>query len=485
MLSNQTIQILQSFDKNEIKRLGEFIKSPYFNTSKQIEKIFDVIQKAYPDFSKNILSYEKIFKKLYPSEIYNEKRIKNLYADFSSLLKKFLAHEHLSANKLMTDVCITTSLTSRNLNKISEKFIEKSLKDNDDGRLSISDRFHYLYPLNVNHTHNLGHLREHGSPEYLKSDMELIEKLTIFFLTNILQLSFYDVMNNKVFKMAENPILKEVANSINIEKILNYFEKTGHEYTSYLKIHYLFWYYSEHEFDEEKYLLLKKEIMQTIRKVKKRDQNQFIIRIIHILISKLITQNRKYYADVIEFAELIRELQIYPDEDVNAFMNGPFRDIFIAAISLKKYDWAENFVNDYINFMSKELRDDTENFCRGILAFRRGKYEDSLGYFNEVKMIDIVEKLNIRFYYIMNYIELQSYESALSALQSFRQFTSESDIIPEMFLERVQTSLKFFAEIIKCAENGKKISEWIYKEAQEKTGYIHKQYILEKMQTML
>lgn len=485
MLSNQTIQILQSLDKNEFNRFGDFLKSPYFNTSKQIKEIFEVVRKAYPEFLSNSLSYEKTFKKLYPSETYNEKRIKNLYADFSSLLKNFLAHEHISSNKLMSDVCITTMLTAKNLNKISEKMIAKSLKENDDGLLSIADRFHYLYPLNVNHTHNLGHLREHGSPEYLKSDVELIEKLTIFFLTNILQLSFYDVMNHRVFKMEENPILKEVVNSINIEKILDYFEKTGHEYTSYIRIHFLFWYYSENEFNEERYLLLKKEIMQTIRKVKKRDQNQFIIRMVHILISKLIAHNRKYYEDVIEFAELLRELQIYPDEDVSAFMNGPFRDIFIAAISLKRYDWAENFVNEYINYMSRESREDTEHFCRGILAFRRGKYEESLQHFNEVKMIDIVEKLNTRFYYMMNYIELKSYESALSALHSFKQFTSESDIIPEMFLTRVQTSLKFFAEVIKCAEKGEKISEWIYKEASEKTGYIHKQYIIEKMKLML
>jgi len=485
MLTKDTIEILKSLSKEELKRFGDFIKSPYFNTSKPIEKIFDSVHKVYPEFLGNSLNHDKIFKKLYPAEEFNEKRIKNLYSEFSNLLKKFLGHERLANNKMQMDVNVTTELTDRDLYKISEKLIAKSIKDNDDRLLSIADRFHYVYPLNVNHTHNLGYLREYGSPEYLQSDIKLIEKLVIFYLTNILQLSFYDTMNHKIFTMDENPILKVAADSIDTEKILSYLKSTNHEYASYLKIHYLFHYYSKHDISEEKYIELKEEIFGTIRKVKKNDQNQFIFRMIHMIISKLSINSRKYYEDVIEFAELLDELKIFPDENINAFSNGPFRDIFITAIALKKYDWAESFVNKYIQYMGKDVKVDTENFCRGILNFKRGNFEDSLSYFNEVKMIDIVEKLNVRFYYMMNYIELKSYESALSALHSFKQFTHDSEIIPEMFANRVNESLKYFAEIIKCAEKGEKPDEWLYKEALANKGIIHKQYITEKMESMM
>ena len=32
MLTNQTVEILKSLSKTELKRFGEFLKSPYFNT---------------------------------------------------------------------------------------------------------------------------------------------------------------------------------------------------------------------------------------------------------------------------------------------------------------------------------------------------------------------------------------------------------------------------------------------------------------------
>lgn len=481
MLTNQTIEILKSLNKAELKRFGEFLKSPYFNTSRALDKIFNLVVKAYPEFKGDSLSYEKVFKKLYPSEVYSEKRIKNLYSEFSNLLKKFLGYEQLAVKKDELDVFITYALTEKKLNKISNKLIAKSLQENEDGLLSTSFRFHYLYRLNVHHANNLSALNEQGSEEYLKSDIELIEKLIIFFLTNILQLSYYDIMNHKMYKLEENPILKTAASAIDTKKILDYFSETDHAYTSYLKIHYLFYYYSENEISEEQYAELKKEIFAVIHKLKKLDQTQFIMRIIHMILERLVPRDKKYYEDVLEFAELMRELKIYPDENMQAFNIGTFRDIFISAIVLQKYDWAENFINEFAEYLTKDLRADSVNYCHGILSFKLEKYEDSLSYLGNVKMVDIIEKINVRFHYMMNYIELGWYESALSALQSIRQFLNDNDEIPEMILQPVQSSLKYFGEIIRCAERNEKPDEWIYKEALQEKRFMQKQYVLTKM----
>lgn len=485
MLTNQTIEILKNLDKTELKKFGSFIKSPYFNTSKQLEKIFDTASKAYPEFNSRSLEFENMFKKLYPSEEYNEKRMKNLYSEFAGLLKKFIGLEEVTSVQEELDVFITKGLTDRGLNKISEKVIEKSFKDNDDGLLSITDKFHYLYRLNVHHSHNLGAMRMNLSNEYIKSDKALVEKLIIFFLADILQISFYDSMNHKIFKMDENEMLKTVYSSIDMEKILEYLSLTKHEYASFLKIQYWFIYYLENEITVEKYLELKKEMLTTIRKVKKPLQMQFIGRVIQIIITKLVPTDRNYYNDVLEFAELLGEFKIYPDENIHRLHDGTFRDIFISAIALKKYLWAEKFIDEYINYLRNDLKIDSENYCRGILSYNQGKYEESLSYLGRVRMKDIVEKITIKFYYLMNFIALQSYESALSALQSFRQFANESEEVTEMFAKPLSISLKYFAEIIKCEEKGGKMDEWLYKEAKETKGFYFKAYIIEKMEKLL
>lgn len=481
MLTNHTVEILKSLNKEELRRFGDFIRSPYFNTSKPVERIFEIVYKTYPDFNGSSLEFKNIFKKLYPADAYNEKRIKNLYSEFSNLLKKFLGFERISTNKEELDIHIVDALTQKDLNRISDKVIAKSLKDSDDGLLSIADRFNYLYQLNVFHLSNIEHERRHGSEEYQKSDIELIEKMIIFFFMNIFQQSFYDVMNQNIFKSAPNPALMEVINATDIDKILSYFSSNNHPYASYMKIHFLFYYYSLNDITEEKYNEFKKEILGTIYKVRKNDQSQFIMRTIHLILAKVVSQNQKYYEDIIEFAQLFTILKIYPDDKFQIFNLGTFEDIFITAISLKKYEWAEKFVTEYINYISKDVRENTENYCRGILSYNFGRYTESLSYLSKVKLVGMSEKINIRFYYMMNYIQLESYESALSSLQSFRQFVIDTTEIPEMFAEGINETLKYFAEIIRSKEKAEPANEFILKEAKGNKPYFFKGYILEKL----
>ncbi len=117
--------------------------------------------------------------------------------------------------------------------------------------------------------------------------------------------------------------------------------------------------------------------------------------------------------------------------------------------------------------------------------FQQKKYEESIEYLSKVKFHQVYEKINVRFYYLMNYIELKSYQSAISMLNSIRQFYLESKEIPEMFAVLIENSLRFFREIIRVEENNKKLDYSILKEAQNAGRYYQKQYILAKMEKLV
>lgn len=383
------------------------------------------------------------------------------------------------------DVHITKGLAQKNLNKLSNKFIEKSFKENDDGLLSMNRRFHYLYRQNVSHIDNLGFLKEYNSPEYIKSDIALTEKIIVFFLTNLLELSFYDAINHKTFHLGENIILKEAREAIDVEKILTYLKNSNHEYASYLKIQYLLSYYTEHNITDEQYFELKQEILSTIRKAIKFDQMQFISRIIQLICTKLAIHSRKYYNEVVEFAKLISELKIYPDEKMPAFSAGFLRDIFIIATSIGEDEWVEKFVEEYAGYLNKDLKTNSINYFRAVLNFKKKKYEESLDALSKIKIVDIIEKLDLRFYHMMNYIELKAYESAIAVNNSIRQLLHESKDIPDSFKDRVDVSLKYFNEIIKYESKGAKMDGYIFEEAKNEKRFSHIKYVLAKMESLV
>ncbi|MBS1494933.1 MAG: hypothetical protein JST55_15575 [Bacteroidetes bacterium] len=484
MLSTSTIEILKKLNSPELKRLGDFINSPYHNSTKGLDKIYKIVSKAYPDFTSRDLESEAMAKKVFGPGAYKEKRLKNLCAEFGNLLKKFIGHETLYIDKPELNVFIAKGLSLKHLFEISNKFIVKSIKENNDGLLSAADTFHYKFYLNKLYIENLGTLRLQETPQYEDTNLEVTEQLLIFFLRTLFSNSLENNTNGKLFEIKEDKLLSEIESAFDIKKILTYMESVNHKYYSFLKIDYLFYTYSFNDITEEQYMELKNLILNSIKKFTKDDKIFTIYKIFQLIHLKMVPLDKRYLEDILEFTNVFKNLNIYPDALLEPFNHGMFRDIFTTAIILKKFEWAENFADEFINYLSMELREGMNNFSKGILSFKRGKYMDSLNYFQKADIVDINDKIQIRFYYMMNLIEMKAFENALSSLSSFRQFCMESKEIPEMHREKIERSLKYFNEIIKCELSGERMDSFLHESLNSGEIIAQKQYIMEKMEKL-
>jgi len=486
MLPSQTQEILTSFKTKDIKKFGNFIESPYFNTNPAIKKLYRIIKKYHPNYNKDIFELKSIFKKIYPGNEFKKQTIKNLYSELTALLRKFIGIEELLFSNNEIDAYIGGGLTRRGLYEISEKFIKKSINENKDNSLTDIEKFFYFYSMGSASIDNKGYLHEHRSRERLDAMLSELERLVIFFLSESLNLSV-EIFDIFIYNPEEREVLiaDEIYKSFDVRKFIVFLENSGNKYASFIKIRYLFYYYNYvSQLTEQDYPELKSEILKTIHLIKKSEQLSFITLIVHLILGKLIPSNRKFFKDIFEFAELFRSLNIFPDESTPRISLGLFKNFFTVALTLKEYDWAENFVVEYAPYLSDEFRENEINYSKGILSFKQGKYETSLDFLNKFKMKDISDKINTRFYILMNYLELKAYESALSVLQTIRQFYLDREI-PEVYSELMEGSIKYFNEIIKAEESGRKIDELIYLEACNTGRFYHKQYVLEKMEKLM
>ncbi|MBS1494674.1 MAG: hypothetical protein JST55_14260 [Bacteroidetes bacterium] len=483
MLPLQSVEILRKLDKKELKRFGDFLSSPYFNNSDLILRIFDAVKKEHPEFDGKFLQSEKIFKKLYPGEEFKETRIQNLYSEFGGLLKKFMGYERIESKKSELDIFIAEALTKRDLNDISNKIILRSLSSYEDGSLYIPNSFVRLHRLNQNYLHNLDSLRQQDTEEYLNIQINGQKNLLIFFLTSFLEMCLTNSINNRLFDWKKNKI-ESFLEAINFEKVLEYIGDNFPEYKTFIKTIYLIYYYTEHPITPEQYYELKSGVLEIMDKVHRNDKLFFIVRTIQIILAKLVQIDRRtFYREIFELSKIFSEQQIFPNEVLKNLAIGPFRDMFTVAIILNEYDWAENFVNEYSQYLNEEKRENELNYSMGVLSFKRNDFEASLSYFNKLQLHDIIEKVNVRFYYMMNYIELKAYESALASLNTIRQFyTDRAEEIPEMFAVLIPNALKYFGIVIKAEEKDEKIERYLIDEAKKSGRFYHVKYVLDKME---
>lgn len=99
MQNSKLVRTLQVLSPEELKRLGKFLQSPFYNANPAIVKLYRLLRSYYPDFDAPKLVEEKMFKRLFPNRAYDHPKMLNLMSDFTALLEKYLIVLQLEAEE--------------------------------------------------------------------------------------------------------------------------------------------------------------------------------------------------------------------------------------------------------------------------------------------------------------------------------------------------------------------------------------------------
>lgn len=483
MLPSNTVEILKSLNKSDFKKLGDFLKSPYFNSKETIYLLYKEIEKQSPEFKKEKFEYQRIYKKIYGGE-YKEQTIKNLYSEFGSLLKKFIAHERLEQNENDYSFALINGLSDKKCYEQSIKFIEQ--KKNKDEKAMIPHGYYFLnnFAADSKWIKNILAIDKISIDDYHQRVNSMLDNLISLFTVTLFFYAREDFLVLKAHNVKKNFDVYKTSflESFNADKFFNEHENTYG--ISILKIRYLAYKYAVSEISEKEYREFEKLITDNIDNFPSEFKIECWGNLVVTLILKLIPKDKKFYNDAFKISKYFDKLNLF-NESSERIAISLYRDVFGVALMVKEFDWAQKFIEHYSDFLEEGSMENERNYSLGRLLFQQKKYEESIEYLSKVKFHQVYEKINVRFYYLMNYIELKSYQSAISMLNSIRQFYLESKEIPEMFAVLIENSLKFFREIIRVEENNKKLDYSVLKEAQNAGRYFQKPYILEKMEKLV
>ena len=118
MLKSSLVEMMRSFDSEELQVFEDFLKSPYHNKNNNVIKLFLAIKKYKPGFDSDELEKEVVWRKLFPERKYNYGVMKNLIHELSKLGMKFIVLEEFEYNALEKDTILLNGLNNRNISKL-------------------------------------------------------------------------------------------------------------------------------------------------------------------------------------------------------------------------------------------------------------------------------------------------------------------------------------------------------------------------------
>ena len=470
MKNTKLYAILQRFDRYEQNRLRKYLQSPYFNRDEALVSLFELLIKNINKPTGNgTLGKERVWKKIKADSAFDDVRFRKYCSDLLKLVEGFLAQAAFEREPFAKPTYLVKAIgqrklealysnTTRRLRQISEGIphrdaeyyyhqysIEKSYFDLADSALNRSDK------------NNLESIGTNLDYFYIAEKLRLyITILSQQFTTKYnYEFHFIDEILDIV---RNNPIRELPLIAIYSQMIATHLEPNV----------------------EEHYFKLKQLLKDLSLKFTRKESSFMYNAAQNYCILKVNQGNPKFLEEYFELYQDLISKDMLIDED--GLEPWKFKNIILAGLRLGKYQWVENFIGEYEQYLPEEHRKNAVTYNLAQLYFYQKKYEQVLQQLQFVEYEDPAYNLNSKSMMIATYYELDEIEPLDSLFQSFRAYLNRHQKdIPEKSRQRYINLIKFTKKLTNIRPKDKQAIEKLKKEIDESGGVVSVNWLKEKI----
>jgi hypothetical protein len=473
MLKHQLLEILKTFSDHEKKRFGKFLNSAYFNKSPKINKLFFILKRYHPYYDNRGITKQAIYKKLDYGLAYNDSTIRNLIYDLQELAEKYLRQRNMDYKWVQTGAFTREEYINRDLNKLFEINIENSEIKLAKQKIYDTSYFYNKFKVNSDNLyfHELYHTVKKDN--FTKSLGPKLNEGIIFFINYfVIELikQFNSLLfNSKMFSVPQkNKLVTDLGKAIDIEKLYGLIEG-GSVPGSFLICVYLDMYKAFLHFENEKYYKdFKKNLLKYAAQMGKNESYFLSLRMIDYCLLKMNTGKKSYEKELFDTYDLILKKKFYESEFRDYIPLVLFTDIFMLAYKLKKYQWAETFVNNYKNKLLTKYRNDVSSYYYGMLNFERGKFAQAAAFLNKINYDDFIYKLDAYNLQLKAYFEIGKFEQAPIIIEEYKLWTAPFQPYPSEVKEKHNKFITYVNKMVRYKLGKKALDKYTMRKSMEK-----------------
>ena len=361
--STKLISIVRLLSNDEFKSFGKWLQSPWCNSNKKLVELYKLIQKQYPEFSSKTLTKERLFSRLYPGKKYDDKWMRNIMGAMSKQVEKFLRHQRLEKDEILSDKLLAEEFLERHkndwFNKQTETLINKielkETKETED----------YLLLAQVHED-----LYRHTTSAKINPNKQSPLQISNLYLD-----TFYSISKWRIFTemLERNMILQE---DIELDKKLASLSSI----TRHLDIPVINIYKQRINIGEapilDNYYLLKNHFLSEFERVPKWDQKLLIFYLINTAIRLWIKGEDKLVNELFELYKFGLERQLL--FHYGRLTGSTFRNIVATANILGHFEFSYSFINNYNNALPPGIRKDLETWAIGHCLHKQNKLVEAI-----------------------------------------------------------------------------------------------------------
>jgi hypothetical protein len=404
MQGSQLIQLTKSLSKRDFRELRKVVRSPYFNQREDVIQLYDYIEKVFneklPDFSK-----EKAFKKLFPNKKFDDVLMRQLMSYLLKVIEKYLITEGVLQDDLESQLQLTHALRFRNADKLFEKQLTQ-FSESIDNQGFKNAKYHYMkFRMRLEDYTYRGEKKRTAELNL----QNLSDELDYFYVAERLRYSAIMHTHQAVIKHNyEQPML---------EFTLNYVKEIQDTPPSVSAYYYAYKTMTEPE-NEENFVNFSQIIIGNAHFFTELERKELYVLATNYCIRRLNKGEKNYGLEALKLYRARMDNNVLLENGVLSHYT--YNNILMLAIKAEQYDWAENFLNEFKQYLPEKDRENIFNYNLALFYFRKGKqhYGEAMSLLQIVNLTDVLYNLDARRLLAIIYFEHNDFQALQSHTES-------------------------------------------------------------------
>jgi len=438
MYKSKLITILRALDKKHFKLYKNFVLKCLGDNNPKAVKLLDVLVREYASsFNGKTIKRNKLFKKIFPkAEHVNIAQLRHVMTDLTKLVEEFLIDTELKENKFRKKYLLARSYRKNGLSKFYNTQMEEILEG-----LSVDERRDSRYYFKQYQIYE----DLFRNSNLMKNNMQLqtIENI----LSNLNNLYFIEklkyaceLVNAKNIRNItyENDFFDDVVKHIEIEQI--------HK-IPVLKVYYLAFKTLTNLNNEENFSQLKNILQKYPHHFNKYELNEIYVYARNFCIRQINIKNDKYIQQLFDLFLILLENEMLFSGTY--LLQWDYRNLMSLGNRLKKFDWVENFLEEYKDRLDPSERENAYFFNKAAFEFEKKNYDKTIQLLNQVNYSDTYYQFETKILLSKAYYELNEIVPLFALIESFRVLTHRNKKIPANYMASYKAYLKILSQLIR------------------------------------
>lgn len=407
MVNSKLVQLLKSFNPEEIEWLNKWIMSKVACPSLEIRQLvlYVLSKKRY---TQRTLDKKKAYKYIYKEQEYDDLKLRHLMNRTVQVLEKFVHFLNDKNNSYKQQISLLGYYQARKMGKYANQELRKLNKRLEK---EIQQDEHFFFKKYEIEQH-VFQQKVKGTRSEKTNLQEIFDYQLIAFIANTLKYACTALTHQRLYKKEYDIHL--------LEQILIKAE-------NYLDIPVIQIYYHAYQslrFPEEDshFAKLKQIILEHGRVLSEEELKNIVVVAVNFCVKNFNSGKLEYNKELLDlFKYALEESILLEQNEISRFT---YNNIITAALREQELDWIRNFIRNYSKYLSNVYQAPYAQFAQARLAFAEQNYDQCLQLLASADVEDVFIIMSIKMIQIKVFYEQAEIDLLEASLQSFRKYLS-------------------------------------------------------------